>query len=180
MVISFIFAVLSRLAFDYVLGTIPIVGGLSFIDVSYFSIIVIFRFIINSILEHMLGDMFYIHVSDFSEFKYDNILKMDNSNTNSSSDDSYRLSHREWVNLNTQFCDNLSHLSEMIKKMGELKIEKGIKYIQDEDGGLAVDAPNSMSDKEATDLSKRVGVIDRIIQTKFDEYKELEKKRSTF
>lgn len=62
----------------------------------------------------------------------------------------------------------------MIEKMRELRIEKGIKYILDEHGGLSVDAPNSMSDKEATDISNRVGVIDRIINTKFDEYKELE------
>ena len=59
--------------------------------------------------------------------------------------------------------------------MRDLKTSKGIKYIL-EDRALSVDAPNSLSNKEVTDLSNRVGIIDRIITTKFDEFKELEAK----
>nr|GEU90291.1 hypothetical protein [Tanacetum cinerariifolium] len=50
-----------------------------------------------------------------------------------------------------------------------------IMYGNPRDGNLEISVPSSMPDEEVEKLSKQVGVIDRIIQTKFSEYRDLKK-----
>ena len=97
------------------------------------------------------------------------------STKNECNNDNNQLTMSEWIQLHEDFDSNLTHQHKIIKQMRDLKTSKGIKYIL-EDRALSVDAPNSLSNKEVTDLSNRVGIIDRIITTKFDEFKELEAK----
>lgn len=63
---------------------------------------------------------------------------------------------------------------DMISKLRKVKREHDLKYF-DVDGALEVELPSNISQEETSNIVKRVGVIDRIIQSKFDEYDKLSK-----
>ncbi|KAF2206110.1 hypothetical protein CERZMDRAFT_16469, partial [Cercospora zeae-maydis SCOH1-5] len=63
---------------------------------------------------------------------------------------------------------------KMVDKLTEIKKKYDVKFFS-KDGNLEISVPSSMSDEQAKKISDQVGVIDRIIQTKFSEYKHLKK-----
>lgn len=70
--------------------------------------------------------------------------------------------------------DNLNQsLRGYIKKLDELKKQHDIRYSLDSSGALSIDVPAAMSDDQAADLSRRVGVIDRLYNTQLETFKSV-------
>lgn len=67
----------------------------------------------------------------------------------------------------------------MVDKLIKIKNDHDVKFFS-KDGNLEISVPSSMSDEELNKISSQVGVIDRIIQTKFSEYKDLKKVDAKF
>jgi hypothetical protein len=65
--------------------------------------------------------------------------------------------------------------SEKIFSLNSIKLNKDVKFFQ-ENESLELSVPNSMTDAEAEKLSKEVGALDRALQNKFSEYKNLLRK----
>jgi hypothetical protein len=63
---------------------------------------------------------------------------------------------------------------KMIERIRKIKVEKDIKIFLDK-GNLDISVPNSMSEGEAAKVSKEIATVDRILNDKFSEYKELKK-----
>ena len=77
-----------------------------------------------------------------------------------------KVHNKELNNLN----DNMN---SYIKKLQELKDNHDLKFFQDKAGNLSIDVPLSMSDELINDVSKRVGVIDRLYNSQLDEFKSI-------
>lgn len=178
--VSLTFGVLLRMLFADFLEIEIIKAELSISNLSFFSIIALFRFIFAAFLEYSLGEKMLVPVGQiFKEF--DPTLKMEdkNSASNSSSKDlpssssSKKLSTGEKFKLLDDIGDNADTQRKMIDRLGTLKSEKDLKYFEDDKGNLSLSAPAGTSDEELESLSKQVGVIDRIIKTKLSEYKKL-------
>ena len=70
--------------------------------------------------------------------------------------------------------DNLNqNLRGYTKKLKELKNQHDINYSLDSAGNLSIDVPATMSDTQAADLSRRVGVIDRLYNTQQETFKSV-------
>ena len=67
----------------------------------------------------------------------------------------------------------LPNLSVFINQFNEVVSNTGINVITDSAGNLSIDVPKDMSDLEASSISKRVGIIDRLISTRSQEISEL-------
>lgn len=70
----------------------------------------------------------------------------------------------------------LPQLSDFINQFNNLVTQSNINVITDSTGNMSIDVPNSISDSEATNLSTRVGIIDRLINTRGQEINDLLKK----
>lgn len=77
-----------------------------------------------------------------------------------------RESNKEIDSLN-------QNLRGYTKKLEELKKNHDINYSLDGTGSLSIDVPASMSDSQAADLSRRVGVIDRLYNTQLETFKSV-------
>ena len=62
-----------------------------------------------------------------------------------------------------------------ILKLYSITSSKDVKFIQ-ENGGLELSIPSSMSNKVAEKLSREVGALDRSLHNKFSEYNNLSRK----
>ena len=82
-------------------------------------------------------------------------------------DDMYAHSDKMGVVLNDQ--------TSKILKLHSIASKNDIQYIQ-ENGGLQLSVPNSMTDDVAEKLSREVGALDRALQNKFSEYNNLSRK----
>lgn len=82
----------------------------------------------------------------------------------------------EHIELGEKFKDNLKSQADMIKRLRDLKASKDLNYYLDKKGALDIGVPSSLSDEEAGKIAKEVGIIDRILNTKMAEFKELEGK----
>ena len=67
----------------------------------------------------------------------------------------------------------LPQLSGFISQFNEVVSNTGINVISDSVGNLSIDVPKSMPDIEATNISKRIGIIDRLITTRYQEINDL-------
>ena len=67
----------------------------------------------------------------------------------------------------------LPQFSGFISQFNEVVSNTGINVISDSAGNLSIDVPKSMPDLEATNLSKRIGIIDRLIATRSQEINDL-------
>jgi hypothetical protein len=63
-----------------------------------------------------------------------------------------------------------NQLERFNRDIQRLKDNYGIRVVSDSEGNLDMDVPNSMSRDKASELSKRVGVIDRLITTQCDKF----------
>lgn len=198
--VSFAFAVLLRIVFADLLDISIIKGELDISNISFFSIIALFRFIFAALLEYSFGDKMHHTVGTFFK-EFDITLKMEEKNTASSSSSkelssggsskklssnssskelpsssSKELPSGEKMELLDHIMDNTELQRKMIMKLHNLKLEKDLQYFEDDEDNLSLSAPLSVNDKDLQKLSKEVSVIDRIIKTKFSEYKKLVKK----
>lgn len=71
--------------------------------------------------------------------------------------------------------DVLNEQSSKILQLSYIGSRNDVKFIQ-ENGGLELSVPSSMTDNLANKLSNEVGALDRSLQNKFSEYENLSRK----
>mgnify|MGYP000958506255 FL=1 len=64
-------------------------------------------------------------------------------------------------------------ITNYINQFHSLVTESNINVVTDAHGNLSLDAPSNVSDEHCEYVSKKVGILDRIINTKFDEADKL-------
>lgn len=180
---SFVYAFLLKLSLEYFFDVYPIRGGLNVWDIGYFFSIVLWRFLIDSFLQLALGEDYKMPMASAIDSinpvalftnKSDQSSRNDNSSSaNSKKSDVSDLD--ESFTLQDDMMSNLKSQSNMMQKLLDLKRLHDIKYYE-VNGALEMDVPSNVSDSELTKLSREVGIIDRIINTKINEYGVLEKK----
>ena len=67
----------------------------------------------------------------------------------------------------------LPQLSDFINQFGSLVTTKNINVISDVEGNLSIDVPNDMPDVEITEVTKKIGILDRLITTRGQQINEL-------
>jgi hypothetical protein len=67
----------------------------------------------------------------------------------------------------------LPQLSNFITQFNNVVNETGISVITDSAGNMSIDVPESMSDSVAYNTNNRIGIIDRLINTRGEEIKKL-------
>jgi hypothetical protein len=60
-----------------------------------------------------------------------------------------------------------------IDQFNTLIIKKGLNVVSDSSGNMAIDVPYDMSNKEADNISKRISIIDRLIDSHNTSIKDL-------
>jgi hypothetical protein len=63
----------------------------------------------------------------------------------------------------------MPQLENFISQFNNLVNETGINVITDSVGNMSIDVPNNMSDSEAFNINKRIGILDRLINTRGQE-----------
>ena len=64
-------------------------------------------------------------------------------------------------------------LQSFLEKFSNVVVENNINVITDSMGNMSIDVPSSMSEAKYTEVSQRIGIIDRIITTKGTEINDL-------
>lgn len=197
---SFIFAVIVRYQYLYYLDYLPVKGELEVLDISYFGLVAVFRFIIKAYLEYLLDNKFSMPLFGGSTLPNKDLgppkvtpLKMENNDSKGSvcTCSDYKnagfknprpgwnkeneLFNKEKSKVGDTMWDVLREQSDKVFKLFCIKIDNDVKYYQ-ENGGLELSVPSDMSDAKAEKLSKQVGALDRSIQNKFSEYENLSRK----
>jgi hypothetical protein len=67
----------------------------------------------------------------------------------------------------------LPQLSSFIEQFNNLVNQSGISVITDSTGNMSIDVPNSMPESTASNVSTRIGIIDRLITTRGQELNDL-------
>jgi hypothetical protein len=67
----------------------------------------------------------------------------------------------------------LPQLSDFIDQFHNLVYQSKINVITDSAGNLSIDVPKDMPDKDATKISTKLGIIDRLITTRGQELNDL-------
>lgn len=196
--ICYIFSMMLRWVWHYY--AIPILdSGLSIEDFTFFGIIAIFRFILNILLEHFLvnetsnPDYKYhtLSMQDNSSSSKEKEKSYSTSKDNSSSskgkgkEKSYISSKdkgkiqdsgtkeeldryfKSWEQVEKILDDQ----EALINKLKNIKDNKKIRYI-DEEGSLSIEVP-PMSEKDTKKISDEIGIIDRLLNIYFDDYKKI-------
>ena len=63
----------------------------------------------------------------------------------------------------------MPQLTEFIGQFNNIVVNDSINVITETNGNMSIDVPSSMSDDRAEQLSKRIGIIDRLITTRGQE-----------
>lgn len=79
----------------------------------------------------------------------------------------------ELVEVVNQVSVLIPQLSEFITQFNSIVSEHSINVITETNGNMSIDVPSTMSDDQAQLLSKRIGVIDRLITTRGQEIDKL-------
>ena len=203
---SLVFAIILRHVYLHLLEYWPVKGKLESLDISYFALVAVFKFIITAFLEHLLHEKISIPLFQGVELSKTTTLSMVNSDKSPSPESSpkgkyasvkqkvdrfvenARPSVKQVIEENRKFIEekfNTSHKmwnvlmeqSEKILKLHSIKSDKDVKFYQ-ENGGLELSVSNNMTDANAEKLSKEVGALDRAIKkkNKFSKYQNLLKK----
>jgi len=67
----------------------------------------------------------------------------------------------------------LPQLGEFINQFNNLVNQSGINVVTDIMGNMSIDVPKDMPDSVADNISKRIGIIDRLITTRGQQINEL-------
>jgi hypothetical protein len=67
----------------------------------------------------------------------------------------------------------LPQFSGFIDQFNTLVIQKSLNVVSDSSGNMAIDVPYEMSNKEADNISKRINIIDRLIDSHHTSIKDL-------
>lgn len=197
---TFAFAFLLRQSYLHFFELLPIKGELGLLDLSYLSLVFIFRFIISTFLEYYLEEKYFmlLYQGNTKEIghKVVTVLNMDKSENPSGEGSSKgeivltdkirkELSEEgrrrfggqsdfieRLFDINAKMDSVLSEQRDLIVKLYTLKAKNDLKMHQEE-GCLDISVPSDMKDEKVRQLSKQVAAIDRGLQNKFAEYKNL-------
>lgn len=75
----------------------------------------------------------------------------------------------DFTEILTKLNELLPQLSEFIGQFNHVVLSNNINVTTDSMGNMSIDVPSSMPDVQADTLSKRVGIIDRLITTRGQE-----------
>lgn len=180
---SFLYAFLLKLSLEHFFDIYPTKGGLNIWDIGYFFSIAFWRILIDSYLQLALSDNYKMSIA--SAIKHPDYLTLfTNRSDQSSSNENTSFAkgkESDISELNQSFIlqdemmSNLKTQNQMIQKLLDLKRLNDLKYYE-VNGALELDGPSNLSDSQLIRLSREVGTIDRIINTKVSEYSILEKK----
>lgn len=79
----------------------------------------------------------------------------------------------ELTEITMKINELLPQLSDFIDQFNSIVLSTKINVITDTSGNMSMDVPNSMPDNEAEMISKRIGIIDRLITTRGQEVNNL-------
>nr|YP_009672786.1 hypothetical protein [Zelopaecilomyces penicillatus]QDE53010.1 hypothetical protein [Zelopaecilomyces penicillatus] len=82
----------------------------------------------------------------------------------------------ELTEITTKLDELLPQFSNFIEQFNHLIISTNVNVISDVNGDLSLDVPASMPDSEAEKISKKVGILDRLIGTRSQEIDKLVQK----
>ena len=178
-IFTFAFGFSLRYIYEHFYSIVPVIGGITKIDISFYSLVTSFKLLFTTFLEYLLEDTYTIPIGDMLAEKRKYTFLMDNNAKDSPGESSSKTPSKvhyvdKTLQLTQEFGENLSDQRKMIHRMRDLKLSKNLRYFLDSNGGLELDAPSNISDKELKDLSKQVGIMDRIINTKRGEYEKLQ------
>ena len=83
------------------------------------------------------------------------------------------MSNLDLFNVITELNTLLPQLADFINQFHNLVNQSGINVVTDIMGNMSIDVPKDMPDSVATNISKRIGIIDRLITTRGQEINEL-------
>lgn len=193
---SLVFALLLRYVLQDIYNIYILTEGDIWFKELYLTALVLFRIIFNVLLEFFIGDKLYIpilHGKDILSLSMDQ-SGAQGSGTHGSNPSSSgvnpsngknpgNITKEVFDNIKGDLDKNIQHNVntqwKMVDKLIEIKKKYDVKFFS-KDGNLEISVPSSMSDVEAKKISDQVGVIDRILQTKFSEYKHLKKVDADF
>jgi len=84
-----------------------------------------------------------------------------------------RQSNMDIFQIVTEINSLLPQFSDFINQFHSLVSNSGISVITDSAGNLSIDVPQNMPTFEATKISTKIGIIDRLITTRGQEINEL-------
>nr|QDD68320.1 hypothetical protein [Ilyonectria sp.] len=84
-----------------------------------------------------------------------------------------RSSISELAELTAKINELLPQFSDFISQFNNIIISNSINVIIDTSGNMTLDAPITMSDLDAQNITKRIGIIDRLIITRGQEIDQL-------
>lgn len=201
-VATFLFAVLLRHIFLHFLEYPPVRGKLEVLDIGFFTIVVLFKIIFSAFMEYLLDDKFSVPFKQSTVFNMENSNSENTSEGSSKGTQIISDEEREKTRImiekaiknlskesqasiesNNRFIEESVNtlekmqnvLLEQEKKIFELYRIKQLNDVKifEENGNLYITAPGNMSDSEANKVSKQIDSIDRSLQNKFSEYKNL-------
>lgn len=79
----------------------------------------------------------------------------------------------EIMNLISEIDSLLPQFAGFIDQFNILIIQKDLNVISDSCGNMSIDVPSDMSNKEAENITKRIGIIDRLIDSHHTSIKDL-------
>jgi hypothetical protein len=74
-------------------------------------------------------------------------------------------SNIDLINIISEVNALLPQLSGFISQFNNIVAETNINVITDSSGDMSIDVPNTMSDVDADNISKRIGIVDRLINS---------------
>ena len=83
------------------------------------------------------------------------------------------MSNLDLFNVITELNTLLPQLADFINQFHNLVNQSGINVVTDIMGNMSIDVPKDMPDSVANNISKRIGIIDRLITTRGQEVNDL-------
>ena len=83
------------------------------------------------------------------------------------------MSNLDLFNIITELNTLLPQLADFIHQFHNLVNQSGINVVTDIMGNMSIDVPKDMPDSVVNNISKRIGIIDRLVTTRGQEINEL-------
>ena len=83
------------------------------------------------------------------------------------------MSNLDLFNVITELNTLLPQLADFINQFHNLVNQSGINVVTDIMGNMSIEVPKDMPDSVANNISKRIGIIDRLITTRGQEVNDL-------
>ena len=111
--------------------------------------------------------MLFLFLRGMNKFSVDNIPKPYLFVTNA------LKSNMDIFNIVGEINTLLPQLSNFIDQFNNLVNQSGINVVTDSVGNMSVDVPHNMQDSTATEVTTKIGIIDRLITTRGQQLNDL-------